>query len=56
MYKHKCPKHNTWMKTNKYHKERGPQCEQCNMEADKRKKEYEQLGGSNKPPVVIRKV
>jgi len=26
------------------------------MEADKRKKEYEQLGGSNKPPVVIRKV
>lgn len=43
--KRKCPKHKTWMKKGV--------CEVCRLEADKRKKEYEKLGGSNKPPVRI---
>lgn len=46
--KWKCPMHNFWLKKG--------QCELCRMEQDKRRREYEQTGGSNKPPVKIGKI
>lgn len=44
----KCPAHNFWM--------RKGQCELCLRERDLRHKQYEQMGGSNKPPVKIGKI
>ena len=44
----RCLKHRMWMK-------RG-NCELCIMEQEALKKEYERTGGSNKPPVKIRKI
>jgi hypothetical protein len=52
----KCPKHNTWMKTNRYHPELGPRCERCLVEADAKQREYEKTGGSNRPPVRIKRI
>lgn len=44
----KCPIHKAW--------KRKGQCEQCLMERDARRREYERMGGSNKPPVKTRKL
>ena len=44
----KCPRHKAWM--------RKGQCEMCRLEEDKRKRELEQLTGSNKPEVIIGKI
>jgi hypothetical protein len=44
----KCPAHNFWMCKGS--------CELCLLEREKQRKEYEKTGGSNKPPVVIKKV
>jgi hypothetical protein len=52
----KCPKHNTWRRKNKYHPELGAQCEQCRLELDRIQKQNEYTGGTNKPPVVIKRI
>lgn len=44
----KCPTHRMWKKKG--------QCELCLVERDKRLKQYEKEGGSNKPPVVIKTI
>jgi hypothetical protein len=44
----KCPKHNAWKKTSKYHPELGAICELCALEQDERNKQLELAGGSNK--------
>ena len=49
----KCPAHNMWMRKDR---DGIPTCELCRVERDARQREYEQTGGSNKPPVVIKKV
>lgn len=54
--KHKCPIHNTWMRTDKYHKELGARCEVCLVAADKKRKEIEKQYGFNHPPIKIGKI
>lgn len=44
----RCPMHKMWMKKG--------QCEICRLEEDKRRKQLEQLTGSNKPEVKIGKI
>lgn len=41
----KCPAHNFWMKKGV--------CELCRMAADAKQRELEEMGGANKPPIVI---
>lgn len=47
-YKYKCPMHNMWM--------RKGQCEICRLEADKLRREREQLTGSDRQEVKITKI
>jgi hypothetical protein len=44
----RCQKHRMWMKKGN--------CELCIMEREAKQKEYERMGGSNKPPIKITKV
>jgi hypothetical protein len=52
--KRKCPAHNFWMRTDRYTGIKS--CELCLLADDKRRKEYEKTGGSNKPPIKIGKL
>lgn len=44
----KCPRHNAW-------KKKGV-CELCRLELDKIQQQNELTGGSNKQPIVIKKI
>lgn len=44
----KCPKHNEWM--------RKGWCPKCDIEAERRQNEFEQITGYNKPKVIIKKI
>lgn len=50
----KCPAHNFWIRKNRATGVKA--CELCLREAEQRRKEYEKLGGSNKPPVKVGKL
>jgi len=43
-----CPIHRQWL--------RKGNCELCIMEDEAKRKQYEQTGGSNKPPIVIKRI
>lgn len=45
---HRCQKHGMWLKKGS--------CELCIMEREAKRKEYELLGGSNKPKVFIKTI
>lgn len=43
-----CPKHRQWLKKGN--------CELCIMEREALKKEYEKTGGSNRLPIIVKKI